>query len=224
MLYFKIRRSITYNRGVQLKTEKIDFHEFIKSIADVLEIRDFYTRGHSNRVAEYAQLCSKEMGLKNDEIEFVQMAAHLHDIGKVGIPDNILKKEEKLTDEEYKIIKKHSELGYRILKNINGFDRFAVVVKHHHERWDGNGYPDQLRGEEIPLISRILSVADAFDAITSNRVYRRGLSLDFGINELLRNRWKQFDGDVVNAFIKGINKGSIYIKDKKEIKNENIFL
>jgi putative nucleotidyltransferase with HDIG domain len=202
-----------------MKTEKIDFHEFIKSIADVLEIRDFYTRGHSNRVAEYAELCSKEIGLKKDEIEFVQMAAHLHDIGKVGIPDSILKKEEKLTEEEYKIIKKHSELGYRILKNINGFDRFAVVVKHHHERWDGNGYPDNLKGEEIPLISRILSVADAFDAITSNRVYRSGLSLEIGVSELLKNSWLQFDGDVVNAFIKGINNGKICIKEKKESKD-----
>ena len=199
-----------------MKTEKIDFHEFIKSIADVLEIRDFYTRGHSNRVADYALSCSEEIGLKKDEREFVQMSAHLHDIGKVGIPDNILKKEEKLTEEEYLIIKKHSELGYRILKNINGFDRFAVVVKHHHERWDGTGYPDRLKGEEIPLISRILSVADSFDAITSNRVYRNGLSIEYGVNELLKNSWKQFDGDVVNAFIKAIKKGKIFIGEKKD--------
>ena len=192
-----------------MKNEKIDFHEFIKSIADMLEIRDFYTRGHSTRVAEYAKVCSKEIGLKNSEVEFVQMAAYLHDIGKVGIPDNILKEAEKLTEEEYLIIKKHSDMGYKVLKNINGFDRFAVIVKHHHERWDGNGYPDNLRGEEIPFISRILSVADAFDAITSNRVYRDGMNIEFGKNELLKNSWKQFDGDVVNAFIKAINTGKI---------------
>ena len=194
-----------------MKNEKIDFHEFIKSIADMLEIRDFYTRGHSNRVAEYARVCSEAIGLKSEEVEFVTMSAHLHDIGKVGIPDSILKKNGKLTEEEYGVIKKHSEMGYKILKNIHGFDRFAVVVKHHHERWDGGGYPDSLKGEEIPLISRILTVADAFDAITSNRVYRNGMSVEVAVDEMLKNRWKQFDGDVVNAFIKILNSGKIIL-------------
>lgn len=203
-----------------MKIEKIDFHEFIESVTNMLEIRDTYTKGHSNRVADYAELIAKEMGLSNDMIDKVHFAGHLHDIGKIGIPDSILKKCGKLTDIEFDIIKSHSIMGYNILKNIAGFSEFSSIVRHHHERWDGLGYPDNLKGEEIPLKSRILSVADAFDAMTSNRVYRRSLSIEESVDELLKNSWKQFDGDVVNSFMKIINTDKIreimFSKDEYE--------
>jgi len=182
--------------------EKIDFHEFIESFVEILETKDTYTRGHSTRVAHYSMLIAREMNLNEREIELCHFSGHLHDIGKIGVPDNILTKKSSLSLEEYEQIKKHSEFGYNILNKVSSLVEMAEIVKAHHERWDGKGYPSGLSGENIPLISRILAVADSFDAMTSNRSYRKTLSIEEAVVELKNNKWTQFDGNVVDNFEK----------------------
>lgn len=184
--------------------EKIDFHEFIESIVEILETKDSYTRGHSNRVAHISMAIAREMGLDTKDIELSHFAGHLHDIGKIGIPDSILMKNEKLTFEEYEIIKNHSEYGYKILEKVSSLKEMAIIVRHHHERWDGKGYPSGISGEEIPVISRIISVADAFDAMTSNRSYRKPMEYEEALSQLEKGKWTQFDGEIVEIFLKKV--------------------
>ena len=184
-------------------TEK-DFHEFIESFIEILETKDTYTRGHSSRVAHYSVEIAKEMRLCQKEVDLAHISGHLHDIGKIGIPDLILGKDGQLSDSEFEKIKMHSSFGYNILNKVSVLKEHALVIRHHHERWDGNGYPSGLKGEKIPLISRIISVADAFDAMTSTRSYRRALSLNHASKELKKNSWTQFDGEVVDIFIKKV--------------------
>lgn len=184
--------------------EKIDFHEFIESIVEILETKDAYTRGHSNRVAHISMAIAREMDLDAKDIELSHFAGHLHDIGKIGIPDSILMKSEKLTFEEYEIIKNHSEYGYKILEKVSSLKEMAIIVKYHHERWDGKGYPSGIRGEEIPVISRIISVADAFDAMTSNRSYRKPMAHEEALVQLEKGKWTQFDGEIVEIFLKKV--------------------
>lgn len=184
--------------------EKIDFHEFIESIVEMLEAKDSYTRGHSTRVAHYTLQVAEKMKLSKEDIELAHFSGHLHDIGKIGVPDAILLKTSKLSDDEYIEIKKHSEYGYNILEKVSSLKNMALVVRHHHERWDGKGYPDRLEGKQIPLISRIISVVDAFDAMTSSRSYRKALNYDTAIVELKKNKWTQFDGDIVDIFVNKI--------------------
>lgn len=184
--------------------EKIDFHEFIESIVEMLEAKDSYTRGHSTRVAHYTLQVAEKMKLSKEDIELAHFSGHLHDIGKIGVPDAILLKTSKLSDDEYTEIKKHSEYGYNILEKVSSLKNMALVVRHHHERWDGKGYPDRLEGKQIPLISRIISVVDAFDAMTSSRSYRKALNYDTAIEELKKNKWTQFDGDIVDIFVNKI--------------------
>lgn len=181
--------------------EKIDFHEFIESIVEMLEAKDSYTRGHSTRVAHYTLQVAEKMKLSKEDIELAHFSGHLHDIGKIGVPDGILLKTSRLSEEEYIEIKKHSEYGYNILEKVSSLKNMAKVVRHHHERWDGKGYPDNLEGEKIPLISRIIGVVDAFDAMTSTRSYRKALSYDAAIKELKKHKWSQFDGDIVDIFV-----------------------
>lgn len=184
--------------------EKIDFHEFIESIVEILETKDAYTRGHSNRVAHISMAIAREMGLDTKDIELSHFAGHLHDIGKIGIPDSILMKTDKLTTEEYEIIKNHSEYGYKILEKVSSLKEMATIVRHHHERWDGKGYPSGISGEEIPIISRIISVADAFDAMTSNRSYRKPMAYEEALIQLEKGKWTQFDGEIVEIFLKKV--------------------
>ncbi len=178
-----------------------DFYEFIESFIEILETKDTYTRGHSSRVAHYSVAIAKEMNLDKNIIDLVHITGHLHDIGKIGVSDKILTKETKLTDEEYKEIKKHSTYGYNILSKVSVLKEHAIIIKHHHERWDGNGYPSKLKAKEIPLVSRIIAIADAFDAMTSTRHYRKALSFDSASKELRKNSWTQFDGDIVSIFL-----------------------
>jgi len=186
-----------------LLTEK-DFHEFIESFIEILEKKDAYTRGHSNRVAHYAMEIAKKMNLSREEIELAHITGHLHDIGKIGIPDSILSKNGNLNNFEFDLIKKHSEFGYNILNKVSVLKEHALIVKYHHERWDGMGYPSGLKGKDIPLISRIISVADSFDAMTSSRSYRKALDDSFAIKELEKNSWKQFDGEIVEVFLREV--------------------
>jgi HD-GYP domain-containing protein (c-di-GMP phosphodiesterase class II) len=141
------------------------------------------------------------MQCSTNEIEALKISGTLHDIGKTAIPDNVLLKPGRLTEEEYAIIKTHPIIGENILKSITLFDTERKIIRHHHERWDGKGYPDGLSGTDIPMLSRILSVADSFDAMISDRPYRKGLKIEEAIDELKRNSNLQFDRTVVDAFI-----------------------
>ena len=199
--------------------EKIDFHEFIESIVEILEAKDSYTRGHSSRVAHYSMLIAKELGLNNEEVELCHFAGHLHDIGKIGVPDAIITKTSALTNHEYEEIKNHSEYGYKILKKVSSLKDMAIIVLHHHERWDGKGYPKGLKGEDIPIISRIIAVADAFDAMTSNRSYRKPMNIGDALDELKKNKGTQFHGEIVDIFINSVVKKLNILTYQEDIKN-----
>lgn len=205
--------------GGNMFLEKIEFHEFIESIVEILETKDSYTRGHSIRVAHYSVLIAKELGLCQNDIELCHFAGHLHDIGKIGISENILLKSTKLEENEYSEIKKHSEYGYNILNKVKSLQEMSIIVKHHHERWDGKGYPNGLSKEEIPLISRIISVADAFDAMTSNRSYKIPMGVEDSLNELKNHSYTQFDGKIVDVFINKIAKNFNITTYQEDIKN-----
>ena len=140
-----------------------------------------------------------------EEINELVLAGNLHDIGKIAMPEEILHKPSKLTDEEYEVIKTHTEIGYRILNAVKKYDKIALATLHHHERYDGKGYPRGLKGEDIPLYSRIISVVDAYEAMTSDRVYRKAPGKDFAIEELKRFSGTQFDPKIVDMFIQCIN-------------------
>ncbi|MDR2943021.1 MAG: HD-GYP domain-containing protein [Treponema sp.] len=189
--------------------EKTHF-ETIMAFSEALEARDQYTAGHSRRVMEYSKSIGQRMKLDKEDIEDLKRSALLHDIGKIGIPDMVLQKQTKLTDEEYSVIKSHSERGASILKHIKSFKHLVPAVYHHHEQFDGNGYPKGVKGKEIPLHARIIAVADTFDAMTSNRAYRKALSLRTALSELERNRGIQFDPDVANIFIEILNETPYY--------------
>jgi HD-GYP domain-containing protein (c-di-GMP phosphodiesterase class II) len=170
------------------------------SLVSLIDLRDRYTGGHSQRVANYVRGIAVQMCMPDDDADTMVFAASLHDIGKIGVPDHILLKPGKLTDEEFGWIRKHPEWGWMALRAVDGFQEAALLVLHHHERLDGNGYPSRLRGTEIPLGSRLITVADSFDALTTNRPYRTARSHEEALAELHRCCGTQFDTQVVNAF------------------------
>lgn len=174
----------------------------ITTIANTIDAKDEYTKGHSKRVSEYSAAIARELGLSEEEIQDIRSVALLHDIGKIGVPDSVLNKPDRLTQEEYQIMKQHTVIGGEILKDIGMIPGIDIGAKYHHERYDGKGYPDGLAGEEIPFIARIISVADAYDAMTSNRVYRKHLSNDEVMQELKKGEGKQFDPAVSDAMIR----------------------
>lgn len=174
--------------------------QLMQTLSTTIEAKDEYTRGHSYRVAEYSALIARELNWDEDEIRNLKNAAYLHDIGKIGIPDNILNKPVKLTDEELGVIKEHTVIGAEILKNITLIDHVKEAARSHHERYDGRGYPDGLKGEEIPLYARIIAVADSFDAMKSRRIYRSPLDDQVVYNEIFQNRGTQFDPELADIF------------------------
>ena len=159
-------------------SELITIHDLIEVIIKVLDARDPYTFAHSWRVAEISEHIARNMPIEDNWVERIHIAAHLHDIGKIGVPDAILNKKGKLTPAEYETVKSHSIIGHGIISRIPILDDISLYVRHHHERFDGGGYPDGLAGRDIPLGARIIAVADTFDAITSHRHYRRAASYD----------------------------------------------
>ncbi|NIA20104.1 MAG: HD domain-containing protein, partial [Xanthomonadaceae bacterium] len=159
-----------------------------------------YTHGHSQQVTRYAEVLAKGLQLDPQQINLLLQAAMLHDIGKIGISETILNKPAKLTEEEYLIVKKHPITGKHILAPITSLAAIVPVVYHHHERWDGAGYPDGLKGEKIPLLARILTVADAFDAMTSSRAYRQEMDSSGAFQELELHAGSQFDPELVEVF------------------------
>lgn len=172
-----------------------------RSILKALDIKDNYTYGHSLRVAHYALILAAHMNFTEEKLYELELSALFHDIGKIGIPDNVLGKPSRLTEDEFQIMKRHPELSYQILKDFEGFEDIAKNARHHHERYDGKGYPDKLKGEDIPIASRMILIADTYDAITSSRVYRKGLSIDVAFEELEEYAGTQFDPNLVKNFI-----------------------
>lgn len=173
----------------------------IRAFALAVEAKDEYTHGHSENVMKYTMVLGKHLGMSDSELELVKYAGLLHDIGKIGICENILNKAGRLTSEEYELIKKHPELGAKIISDVPFLKPLVPLVLHHHEFFNGAGYPFGLSGEEIPFGSRVLSVSDAYEAMTSDRPYRKSLSMDFALEILFKERGKQFDPNVVDAFL-----------------------
>jgi putative nucleotidyltransferase with HDIG domain len=173
----------------------------ICALNQLLDLKDLNTGVHSTRLAEWSVRIGRELGFDDAALRDLEVAAILHDIGKIGTPDHILKKPARLTDEEREIIKKHPEYGWAVLRVVPGFERVSLFVLHHHEAFDGTGYPAGLRGDEIPIGSRIVSVMDAFDAMISSRPYRRGLSLDEAVRRLQAGIGTQFDPVITPRFI-----------------------
>lgn len=174
----------------------------IQAISEALDEKDTYTHGHSKRVTLYSLILGRAMNLDTATLEKLQLAGLLHDIGKIGTPERILNKPGGLTHEEFNIIKKHPRAGKEILKNIKQLKDISAWLRSHHEKYDGTGYPDGLKGEEIPLPARILAVADTYDAMTSDRAYRKGLPHEVALEEIKRCANTQFDPMVVDVFLK----------------------
>ncbi len=167
----------------------------------LLDLKDLNTGVHSTRLAEWGMRVGQELGLEEAELQNLEVAALLHDIGKVGIPDSILRKPERLDPDEYALMKKHSEYGWAVLRMLPGFERSALDILHHHESFDGKGYPAGLKGTEIPIVSRIVCVIDAFDAMVSSRPYRKGLPFEEAVRRLNEASGTQFDSAVVRSFL-----------------------
>ena len=196
-------KSVNQMRTISRMNDNLEkaYIDSIEILRHTVEAKDPYTKGHSDRVSEYAVLLGKKLNLTNEDIEKLKIGGLFHDIGKIGIPDSILLKESKLTDEEYIKIKEHPVIGYNILENADMFKNILDIIKYHHERFDGNGYPEKLAGENIPYLSRITSVVDSFDAMTSKRSYRDSLPMDVVKSEILQNLGSQFDPEIGIAFL-----------------------
>ena len=186
-----------------------DLHEIVEGLTTALDAKNSFMCGHSERVAELSLLLAKGMGLPMAEQARIHIGAHLHDIGKIGIPDAILNKPGKLSEAEFVMIRKHPEIGNNIINKIRVLHPVVDIVRHHHERFGGGGYPDGLRGEEITLGARIVAVADAFDAMTSTRAYRSALSIDKTMQEMRRCQGSQFDPAVIDVLVTLQRKGNL---------------
>jgi putative nucleotidyltransferase with HDIG domain len=185
------------------------FFQTAESLADAIEKRDPYTGGHTQRVTLYSQAIAKYLQLEPLEKKWLKIASVLHDIGKIGVEDDILKKRGRLTPEEFNVIKRHSDMGAEILEHIRQLREIVPGVKYHHEHVDGKGYPNGLRGKEIPILAKIVAVADTYDAMTTDRPYRKAMEKEGAIEELKRCSGTQLDKEVVEAFIQAYQRGEI---------------
>jgi len=210
----KTESNLTYKKylenTIKDKTDKIvslqketivNFESTILALVEVIEERDSYTGGHSQRIANYSKLIAQRLQCSLDECETIYKAGILHDIGKIVTPDSILLKPNSLNELEYELIQKHVQVGYELLSKIPMYKEIAEVMVSHHERYDGTGYPNSLKAEEIPFLARIMTVADAFDAMTTNRIYKARMSVDEALEELLSLSGTQFDANIVNVAV-----------------------
>lgn len=202
------RASLNLENNLLYESTYANLMDAFKSMAASIQARDQYTESHSIRVTRLAIQIGETMGCSTDDIESLKISGMLHDIGKIAVPDHVLLKPGRLTDEEYNIIKQHPLTGEAILKPIMLFDKESVIIRHHHERWDGRGYPDGITGEHIPLLSRIMAVADSFDAMTNNRPYRQAMPVERAVWELHEYAGRQFDPDAVQCFLKVLEDSS----------------
>jgi putative nucleotidyltransferase with HDIG domain len=204
--------------GLMRYIQKVKNHTFELKLAlvNALDSRDSYTKHHSESVSIYSVQIAEKMNLSKKVCDSIRIGGLLHDIGKIGIPEQILTKSDKLTENEYNLIKTHTRIGYEMLKHVSGFKESGIldIVLYHHERYDGKGYPSGLKGSEIPLVARIVAVADTFDAMTSRRVYRNEFNLEYTLNVIRQNKGTQFDPEVVDAFLSIFNQ-------EKDLKVEN---
>lgn len=190
--------SLQNTQNIELEKERLACVEILRRSVDA---KDKYTRGHSDRVSKYSSLIGKKLGLCQEDIELLKIGGLFHDIGKIGITDNILLKTEKLTNVEYNEIKKHPLIGAYILENSSIFENIIPIVMYHHEKFDGTGYPQKLKGTNIPLLTRIVTIADSFDAMTSKRAYRNSLPLDIVKLEFEKYSGTQFDPRITKVFL-----------------------
>ena len=196
-----------YNERHERDNEIIQ--ESIETFTGFIDAKDPYTNGHSNRVAKYTRMIAEEMGYEGEELDRIYYVALLHDCGKIGVPDNILGKPGRLTDEEFEIIKSHTKIGGDILSSFKSLNNVGEGARYHHERYDGKGYPEGRAGEDIPLIARMICVADSFDAMNSNRVYRNKLTKEDIFREIETNKGKQFDPQIADVLLRLIREGKI---------------
>ena len=186
---------------------KTSYFDTIRAVTNSVEARDPYTRGHSNRVGQIARAVAEELDWTQSELELIDWGGMLHDVGKIGIPDAVLNKPGKLTNEEYEMIKSHSLIGADIVKGVSFLEPVVPYILEHHERFDGRGYPQGLVGEDISIKGRLLAVADTFDAMTSDRPYRKGFDPEYAFKEIMRNANTQFDPKIVAAFKRSWSSG-----------------
>lgn len=210
IVHYKMKTLYEIQRK-QKEHDEIMIEQTMKLIINMIETKDTSTKGHSIRVAQYSQMIAEKLGFSEEACKNIYYIGLLHDCGKVHIPDSILKNPGKLTAEEYEIMKKHTEYGAEVLKDFTSIRGISVGAKYHHERYDGKGYPSSLKGEEIPLIARIIGVADSFDAMNSKRCYRDKLPKDYILNELEANKDKQFDSKIVDCMLELIRNNAIEI-------------
>lgn len=180
----------------------------IRSLAEAIDAKDPSTRGHSDWVSKYAVMIGRQMGMENGGLDILMYAGYLHDVGKIGIPDDILGKPSQLSPEEWRLMKKHPIVSARILEPVRISAKVKAAIRHHHERYDGKGYPYGLAGESIPLEARIMAVADSYEAMTSDRPYRKGLSDELAVAELVRCSGTQFDSSVVECFLRALGRSA----------------
>lgn len=193
-----LQANLVICRGVKMKNckycnELIDYHEIIECITSALDAKDPYTAGHSQRVSDLSMKVCELIGLKVRDVEKIHIAAHLHDIGKIGVPDAVLNKESQLNEEEWESMKRHPQIGADILSKSSHLNELKGIVLYHHERFDGRGYPYGLKGEEIPVGARIVAICDSIDAMTSNRSYRQAHDLSYCYNEIKKNSGLMYD-------------------------------
>ena len=204
-LYIRqIRKAGEENKALFLGT--------IRALAAAVDEKDPYTRGHSDRVTKYSVIIARALDLDEKTVETISISALLHDVGKIGIDDKILKKPGFLTPEEFEIMKQHPVKGFNIMKTIEQMRNVLPGLRSHHEQWDGNGYPDRLKGDEIPLIARIIAVADTLDAMTTNRPYQQALTFQFAVEKINKNVGVKYDKNVVAAFNRAIEEGDLMVE------------
>lgn len=200
MSYIILNRFIGYVNAIR-DSYNGQMEGIVKGIVATLELKDPYTRGHSERVADFSLMLAKRLNrFTEEEMKSYYYACLLHDVGKVSIPDHILTKPSSLTEKEYQIIQTHPVVGVNAIRHIDGLQNHVSVVLHHHERWDGKGYPDGLKGEQIPLLARITAIADAFDAMTTKRSYREAMTVEEAYERILQGQGTQFDPMIVQVF------------------------
>lgn len=200
---------IAVQRASFLQETRDLFYATVLTLAAAIEAKDRYTKGHSERVTAFSVAIAESMGLPSEEVHLVRLSGLLHDVGKIGVPEAVLNKQGKLTAEEYAAIQEHPKAGSVIVGHIPKIGRVLDGVRHHHEKWNGKGYPDHLAGESIPIIARIIAVADAYDAMSSHRAYRKGLSREVVLEEIRKNAGIQFDPACVDAFFRALESGAI---------------
>jgi putative two-component system response regulator len=219
VLLKRVRNTVELNRlhndmaeEIRSKTEKLShaYIQIVQALAASVDAKDKYTHGHSSRVAAYSREIAKRAGFSETEQDSIYMMGLLHDVGKIGVPDAIINKTGRLTDEEYAVIKTHASVGADILKKITDFPELAIGARWHHERFDGRGYPDGLCGTDIPEVARIIAVADTYDAMTSNRSYRGVMPQEAVRSEFVRCRGSQFDPRFADMMIRMIDEDTGY--------------